>query len=363
MKYQTLVYIYLYLFLIGDSIFQKISIFGITPFKLVLGLTLIFSLNKKKNININILGYSIIMLEILNSSYKYEINTLNYIYYIFIGFFTLNLILVTKEISIEKYKAIYLKVAEISLLIVPFNLKGYQLTETYLKKVSFVRNGEFVPRAFFGNENDYATFLVFALQIVLEEKTKKNYLISIMILFTIYLTQSRLSLILGVFVLVKSLKLSSKKKLWFGFSIIILIIFKMDKVYQFINSLVDNSNMVRIRIYLETLNISLQNFWSGIGRSNLNKALLERNINPANPHNVLLEIWSSYGIVVLLYFLMFIIRGLLNKKSRDYTILYVLLSVGPSSYIYQRWQWYILGIILLMIKNKSFNKTVVAVSM
>lgn len=245
------------------------------------------------------------------------------------------------------------------------------------------------PVSIFSNPNNYAFFIVFSIFISIGlVNFKKTFLGKLISLFFVFLfillllsTQSRsgfigFSLGLLVFGLIK-FKSISRKSLWkLAIFFILLFSYFIPLIIENINlfaslATIDfdknyGSDLIRINLLKNGFYFLKDSLFLGVGLGNIEYYMEHFKIfqveSITNIHNFWMEILVSSGIIVFILFLIIFYRNCFrmlkdiygvdqieNKKIStvflSFLIAFILLSVGPSSLIYNEWYWLIMALI------------------
>ncbi|WP_066066895.1 teichuronic acid biosynthesis protein TuaE [Neobacillus soli] len=248
------------------------------------------------------------------------------------------------------------------------------------------------PTSVFFNQNDFATFLTisffFYLSVAKNSQSKllstTSFLLSILSVYLIYLTESRASLlgvIIGLIAYFFILLPTFFKKIaaLIGSTVLLLIalVFSGKFVHlvdQFLSASASYpsneilpSNVARLNLLRNTLHFSLESFGFGVGAGNIpfylkNKPIYATN-NVVEVHNWLAEIMGNYGIIILLgyvtmyAYLFFRLYAFYKTRiGRKYKGLleacmlgmigFLVSSISPSSISNLFFHWVFLGLVI-----------------
>lgn len=250
-----------------------------------------------------------------------------------------------------------------------------------------------LPRSFFTNPNDLGVFInlctpfFYFLINSFEGKIKKNLINTFFVLtaiFQLIISQSRLSILIFAIILIyTTLKTQSsifKATTLFITAILFIILGSTDDLY--IHSLVDkltnftselgsNSGSINIRLnLLKNSFIALsETYGFGLGAGSFelwntyNSSFINQTYGFYNPHSLLAEIISQYGILFTILFLWLVISPVIkadkDRKNKLYLTLliftYIASSFGPSTFLTYNFGWQI--IIALSISSEFKNQS------
>jgi len=238
-----------------------------------------------------------------------------------------------------------------------------------------------VPTGFFNNENDFATFLIISLSILLFFINTRNIVfISVILLFTVFIifeTKSRTNIITLFLFLILYIKIFNKKMLAFLIVILTLVLivinnepfFNLLEIDKIINS-ADESISVRYNNIVLSISAVLDSYTFGIGAGGMENYISKNSFNNSGitaVHNWYFEILGNFGLIIFLGYLIFkvfIIYSLyfIMKKANDKSIekkisIHLLFSnvgflfgcISMSSVIHFLPYWILLGITLAFI--------------
>lgn len=212
-------------------------------------------------------------------------------------------------------------------------------------------NGIAVPRKFaavtFYNYNEYVTFLCFAMPFLLYGlldntfKGVKKYIVPVVIIVlsivSVLYNGSRGGLVSMCLMLLIFLLLQPKNK--YTISIVLFVIVAVGyAIYYFRStilttilirssggSLLDGST--RFPIWLEMFKVFLSTYGLGTGAGGLESAMRLVSFSITAPHNIFLEVLVQFGILIFIFFTVFILRMFINAlREHDYKIKIVLYS-------------------------------------
>lgn len=237
-----------------------------------------------------------------------------------------------------------------------------------------------VPTGFFNNENDFATFLIISLSILLFFINTRNIVfITVILLFTIFVifeTKSRTNIITLFLFLLLYIKIFNKKILAFLIVILtfIVVVFNYESFFSLLEidkiiNFEDESISVRYNNIVLSINAMFDNYTFGIGSGGMENYILKHSLNNSITavHNWYFEILGNYGLIIFwgyLTFKLFIIYSLyfIMKNSNDKSIekkisICLLFSnvgflfgcISMSSIIHFLPYWILLGITLAFI--------------
>lgn len=231
-----------------------------------------------------------------------------------------------------------------------------------------------IPLGFFGNPNDFATFVVmgiFGLFLGWTISKTINIVELISVLFSIYLIYlagSRGSLIgILVFVLLFTIfhlidRISRNHSWVLMLSIIVvaifsyLFIFLPEGLISFLLNIFSSeetivSDIYRIRIVNESIRMFLDSKLLGVG------PLVTTQLLNINPHNLLVEILVDYGLVVFSLFMVILVSNLvvISKSKRIfnrvlvYSIIpsFLVIGITSSSMFRIRYAWVLFTVIYI----------------
>lgn len=252
------------------------------------------------------------------------------------------------------------------------------------------------PTAFFGNPNDFATFILFGISflmsfILYSERNIKYYVLLILSLLVLYFSNSRANflsvlLVFVVFVFLKlkpylKLKIKVTKNTWriVCTVLILLVLIVISVLYikgnSFIRMLVtfdfsdSSSYSTRYRAVLisDALHILRNNpFGVGAGNTAYHLGVIQGTGN-LSLHNGILELGVDFGIPILISYLVFYVSIIVqlykcidNKSTnKDLKIIstgcflsllgFVIGVISPSGIVYFIPHWFIIGISLAVI--------------
>lgn len=236
----------------------------------------------------------------------------------------------------------------------------------------------------FGNYNTYATVLCLGTPFILLKMLRRqmvikelfNYITILMLLYIVITIASRgallaLAIIFIIFIYYKhKLKLSSNKVVsfiivlavaagifYYGNEIFDQVINRMLKSEMKDEALFEDTG--RIGIILATIEASVNSLLIGHGIGSMLPILTEYKASIPAAHNLLLEILLQYGLIITLYFIVFILNIYLKGKySCDfrmkffiYSIIFSLpiISVINSGYLHMLVTWAFLSSLFSMI--------------
>ncbi|MCD4705411.1 O-antigen ligase family protein [bacterium] len=247
---------------------------------------------------------------------------------------------------------------------------------------SYVR---FTPTVFYTNPNDFSAIFtmmfIFLMNFYISrEKKKNNYLlilISLLHLFILIKTSSRLNLIVFIFYLIV---IWPKFFIKFSFFSLFVILISHDfikhkigiydsTIFEYFTNIFNFnlSNSGRFHLYKSSFLSLKQNFGLGWGINASHFFYESLNIeklgNLVNPHSNLLEILINSGVIVFLLYI-FIIVLLINKflKLKDYKNVFqvlfyqiILFSSSSSLFLWPSYLFFILYIGLSLGNNNSIK--------
>jgi teichuronic acid biosynthesis protein TuaE len=216
------------------------------------------------------------------------------------------------------------------------NLTGGHLPNSVYFGASTVRSGKYLPSAFFGNTNDFATFLGLTFPFLISwlhySKSLKDRFLSLTLLlgvFYLILTTGSRANIIAVFLEIAIFffmltKLKEKAKLAVGFTLIFALIFlsfpnfvrnisnqlniQLSSFFSTYEMTV-GSDIVRINLAKDAIYYLIHTFGFGVGAGNIEWNIT--NFSPyyvgglSNVHNWWLEVLADYGIFIFAGFLFF----------------------------------------------------------
>ena len=287
---------------------------------------------------------------------------------------------------------IWLVVLGVTLFIgISETIDGYDLTGSrfYLPDISF---SAIAPRAFFGNPNNFATFLTLSTPLVLSFfffSRKYHRIVFLFIflasLYVMILTGSRLNYLALLLIIVYFIAiaiLSRRIKIEFNIliigSLLLLLVFR-GRIFQEMGSLLysfqslmaeiaepTRSIGIRINLIRNGFSFLLSTWGFGVGAGNFESWMQTRALystrNIINPHNWYLEVLANYGILIFVGYLVFywsmlkktyqILRTHWNNPKMRLIgvavlgslIGFLLASMSPSYVIAFRPQWLIFGL-------------------
>lgn len=248
------------------------------------------------------------------------------------------------------------------------------------------------PTSVFTNQNDFAAFLSisFSFYLVFAKNSKSlpvkiaTIILAVLSLYTIYLTESRASLLgvlLGLFVyLLILLPKKAKKSAGVSAAVVFLLciaLFGSRLLNKFqvmgITALQDpgienpSSNVVRLRLLFNTIHYVTETYGFGVGAGNIPYYLQYEpvyNIHHVyEAHNWLGEIMGNFGILIMLLYLAMYVYLFLNlyrcyqaQKNLEYNLLlegcmialiaFFISSVSPSSVSNLYFHWVFMGLVI-----------------
>jgi teichuronic acid biosynthesis protein TuaE len=231
-----------------------------------------------------------------------------------------------------------------------------------------------VPVAFFGNPNDYATFLVICIfsifvdSVIKRKITFSDILLIITSIFFLSQSGSRSSIVALLFFILMLVfywileRMTKKSNFSYHTAILItmiptifLILFP-ELFFNIITAIISNeqniiSDIYRLSIIKSSIALFLQSGLLGVGALNSTLVL------GINPHNMIIEILTDYGIFIYLGYLIATYIILTNAKEGSnssskiviYSIIpsYFILSNASSSMLRIRYSWILFAIIYI----------------
>lgn len=226
----------------------------------------------------------------------------------------------------------------------------------------------------FGNYNTYATVLCLATPFLLLKMLHKqtvikelfNYVVILILLYIVITIASRgallaLAIIFFIFIYYKrKLKITSNKAISFILVLVVVagIFYYGNEIFDQITNRMLKSEMKdealfedtgRINIILATIEASVNSLLVGHGIGSMLPILTEYNASIPAAHNLLLEILLQYGLIITLYFIVFMLNIYLRGKYSDdlrmkffiYSIIFSIpiISVINSGYLHMLVIW------------------------
>lgn len=258
------------------------------------------------------------------------------------------------------------------------------------------------PTSVFFNQNDFATFLTisFFFYLSLTKNSKlvffktTSFILSILCVYMIYLTESRASLLgvlIGLIVYIFILLPRFLKRVAaiigstvFLFCVIVFIgkfIDMFERLFSAATFYPSNqlltSNEARLNLLRNTLHFSLETFGFGVGAGNIpfylkNESIYETN-HVVEVHNWLAEIMGNFGVIILLgyvtmYAYLFVSlykfyqvctnrnhKGLLEACMMG-SIGFLVSSISPSSVSNLYFHWVFLGLVISIVSVLTGKK-------
>lgn len=368
----------IYFLLSGADIFSY-KIFGNT-IRIVNILSVVFCLIlvvlKKYKINrkILIIYLPVIIVHVFSVFYSFlPMNSLIYlIYIIFYLLFTLNLIYSWgKNREVDDIINIYIiSFRIISILtIIQFILGNIRI----LKLLSYqIYRGIFRPALWFYEPSYLATFLslYYMLTLVLRKRYFKDFLLSLLAISLTTSSTGYISIVTGIiiYLILSNEKFEKRVKiLLFAFLVGIVVLsgiwlIKSSIIDIFIKRLfidgISSSSGVRMKINMETLKVIRENLWVGIGANTFQEYF------GCSPMNVILEIFTTLGliggVIFLLFFIVVFIKIFKNKDLRyqglaiSFLLFFIVLQANQN---YMRlYMWNHLGLMLLFLQKAKERK-------
>lgn len=280
-----------------------------------------------------------------------------------------------------------------------------QITGNYLfeyESLDYIVNTIFpVPRSFYFNQNDYASFIVlsisFLFSMLINQTSKKMkiflFFLTLLSIFHVVMTFSRTNFIAILFMFCLYFLLLSKKKLRAWAIVILITSVSIYTVYQFVpekelekiaNQLSislndeDVSSNRRMNLIRNGFEYLVDSLGFGIGAGNteyyMGKYKLYDTGGLVNMHNWLVLILVEYGVIIFvlyLFFLMFTIRKLYkifnhSRKLKDEVntkislalllslISFILVNNSSSNYMNFIPQWLLFAFALAYVKYYKY---------
>lgn len=205
------------------------------------------------------------------------------------------------------------------------------------------------PTGFFGNENEYALFIVISMPILLfsykilaikfnkyiEQST--FFLIFVISIFVLFETHSRTSLIAFILIFMIFLFLNH-----FKFFIMLFIPFLLYFVINFedLNYRIDESVIVRINMIYSSINAMIDTNFIGVGAGNMGEYVISNNLKIYEItaiHNWFFEVLGNYGLLIFILYMMFTLSILIDlfliykKNIKNINIKYLACSLFLSN--------------------------------
>ena len=259
-----------------------------------------------------------------------------------------------------------------------------------------INSAEFIdlPRSFFTNPNDLGVFInlctpffYYLINSVEGKGTKNliNTLFTLTAIFQLIISQSRLSILIFVICLIYS-TLKTQSAIYKAIIILIAIILfivlgpaddlytnsLIDKLTNFTSEFGSNSGSTNIRLnLLKNSFIALfDSYGFGLGAGSFelwsiyNSSFINQTYGFYNPHSLLAEIISQYGILFTILFFWLVISPVIKTdKDKEIKILlklliftYIASSFGPSTFLTYNFGW---QIIIALSISAEFKKPVV----
>ena len=221
----------------------------------------------------------------------------------------------------------------------------------------------------FYNENDFSAVLTILMPFLFYDNSNIKRKIVAMLSFggivvIVILNGSLISI--GGIAFYCAYKIWKKSSLHIKVAEIISIFVALMAVCINCGALIDyiknTSLFIRLELYVESLKLSLNNIFLGIGPGAFEQyfELYPLKAGITNPHNYFIEILSQYGLITLglliFLFIIFFYILMLNKKIYEAEIMievllvYTISSFAPSSFIDKSFSWLPMALIPALIK-------------
>lgn len=246
--------------------------------------------------------------------------------------------------------------------------------------------------------NDFSAFLTFFFPLFLRSKRVNlfRYLAIGAILIICMVNSSTLcvlTIILGTGIYLAKDKEGKKVRVLFFTGAIFIGLICLGARNESVFSLVDEiknhlhnfqlgggSSYKRFWTYAESLAIGAEAFFIGIGPANFTNYVVSNPMEHVllNPHNLWLEIFTEYGLLIILFYVFFLFRLFIRAKRiyaqkdiREAIVIqimlinYVVIGIVPSTFVSYWYQWLLiaLGIAVIQIYEikgrKRINETII----